>query len=25
MRRAFLKALGTSPAEYRRRFHAVLG
>ncbi|MGA4838538.1 GlxA family transcriptional regulator [Streptomyces sp. G45] len=22
MRRAFLKALGTSPAEYRRRFHA---
>ncbi|MEU9295149.1 GlxA family transcriptional regulator [Streptomyces sp. NPDC048266] len=25
MRRAFLKALGTAPAEYRRRFHAVLG
>ncbi|WP_030684567.1 GlxA family transcriptional regulator [Streptomyces sp. NRRL B-1347] len=24
MRRAFLKALGTSPAEYRRRFHAPL-
>ncbi|MEU4061633.1 GlxA family transcriptional regulator [Streptomyces wedmorensis] len=25
MRRAFLKALGTGPAEYRRRFHAVPG
>ncbi|MER5439391.1 GlxA family transcriptional regulator [Streptomyces sp. NPDC002790] len=25
MRRAFLKTLGTSPAEYRRRFHAPLG
>ncbi|BDH06665.1 GlxA family transcriptional regulator [Streptomyces seoulensis] len=24
MRRAFLKALGTAPAEYRRRFHPVL-
>ncbi|WP_426367244.1 GlxA family transcriptional regulator [Streptomyces sp. E-08] len=24
MRRAFLKALGTGPAEYRRRFHTVL-
>ncbi|GGV03877.1 GlxA family transcriptional regulator [Streptomyces spectabilis] len=24
MRRAFLKALGTPPAEYRRRFHAPL-
>ncbi|MFI0924619.1 GlxA family transcriptional regulator [Streptomyces sp. NPDC021012] len=23
MRRAFLKALGTAPTEYRRRFHAV--
>jgi transcriptional regulator GlxA family with amidase domain len=22
MRRAFVKALGTPPAEYRRRFHA---
>ncbi|MCX4830696.1 GlxA family transcriptional regulator [Streptomyces sp. NBC_01016] len=25
MRRAFLKTLGTSPAEYRRRFHAPVG
>ncbi|MEU8760477.1 GlxA family transcriptional regulator [Streptomyces sp. NPDC048659] len=25
MRRAFLKALGTAPAEYRRRFHAPVG
>ncbi len=25
MRRAFLKTLGTPPAEYRRRFHAPLG
>ncbi|MGW0119347.1 GlxA family transcriptional regulator [Streptomyces sp. NPDC003327] len=24
MRRAFVKALGTAPADYRRRFHAVL-
>ncbi|MFE2558840.1 GlxA family transcriptional regulator [Streptomyces sp. NPDC059352] len=24
MRRAFVKALGTAPAEYRRRFHVVL-
>ncbi|MFG3120966.1 GlxA family transcriptional regulator [Streptomyces sp. NPDC048201] len=24
MRRAFLKALGTAPSEYRRRFHPVL-
>ncbi|MFD8671966.1 GlxA family transcriptional regulator [Streptomyces seoulensis] len=24
MRRAFVKALGTAPAEYRRRFHPVL-
>ncbi|GAA2773466.1 GlxA family transcriptional regulator [Streptomyces showdoensis] len=25
MRRAFLKTLGTAPAEYRRRFHAPVG
>ncbi|MFI5663093.1 GlxA family transcriptional regulator [Streptomyces sp. NPDC051684] len=25
MRRAFLKTIGTAPAEYRRRFHAPLG
>ncbi|MCX5394286.1 GlxA family transcriptional regulator [Streptomyces sp. NBC_00094] len=25
MRRAFVKALDTAPAEYRRRFHVVLG
>ncbi len=25
MRRAFLKTIGTSPAEYRRRFHAPVG
>lgn len=25
MRRAFVKALGTPPADYRRRFHAPLG
>ncbi|MEE1754087.1 GlxA family transcriptional regulator [Streptomyces sp. SP18CS02] len=25
MRRAFVKALGTAPAEYRRRFHAPVG
>ena len=25
MRRAFVKALGTAPADYRRRFHAPIG